>query len=1131
MAITLIVIVLSLLAVMLLALHSERVTAFVLPKVLAGLPIDIVVDETGGTLADGLTLNGVHVRHEQADIDIGTLSVKVALQPLLRRTLVVEYLTTDQTLVTMIAPASPPEPKPFAAPVFSSPVNVTVDQLKVTNTTIRTTADIVVSSINSTLALRESTLTLTSLDVVTPDVTAKVNGEVRFDGDVPLDLTVSWRVPAQDLNGAGTLTGDLRAVLLSHDLAGAYTVTTEGSVALVERVVPAAQMTHRCTKDCAPNDITLNDVVLTHEGAIDDSSFTLSANVATAQLPLTAVAANGRVTGEALTIESARLKGVGLATELRGTLAFGDTPVFDMSANVARLDAAMLNPAVAGSVKGTATIQGSGAEAFTAKLKNVEGVINGFRLSASANVVRQGATWNLRPVDLRLGDNVVKASGRVTQDKLDLVVKATLNELTQIVPQWQGALTADATIGGRLSAPQAKVDLSGRDLEVATLSVGSVNGDLTIDAQGVVGGTLSADKIDVGERDLGTVSLDIGGTLKTFETRMDWQLPGNTLALTVVTEPVDGGATATVAEAALESDTIGTWSLDQPFTVDARDGDTRIGAHVWRSDDAFMQINDARVGAQDITLDALLSNMPLQTFDVFTPPGVRLVGLVDATVSVKKELGIWSGDVDWAQRGTIVQLRDGNASRRLALETVELRGNVVGTDGNVTLTLTGDYDLDVKGDLALSELTAANGPALNGTVRASVPDLAWLGPWIGGVSDLAGSASLDLSVAGSGATPSLTGQFMLSDSAISLDDAGIRLENLQLRGAGQDAQALTLTGSASSGGGNLSFDGEITQPWSTQRTVSVTVKGQDVQAFNARDYQVWVSPDLQLDADAKGARVAGRIDVPRANIRVEEVPANVVQPSRDVKVTGREPAEAFDLPLRGEVTLALGDDVHIFALGLDTDLRGDLKLAVQQGKQPLFNGRLYLENGKFQAYGQKLGVDRGNLFYGGAIDNPTLDFRATREIANSDQPIVAGVRVTGPAQDPRIEVFSEPATSSTDALSYLLLGRASADASGADSAALSQTALSIGMSRSSPLTTQLAANLGLDELSVGGDSLDAAELVAGKQVNERLYIRYSYGVFSNIGAILLRYRLSRRLALEAGSADSQSLDVLYTIEK
>ena len=121
--------------------------------------------------------------------------------------------------------------------------------------------------------------------------------------------------------------------------------------------------------------------------------------------------------------------------------------------------------------------------------------------------------------------------------------------------------------------------------------------------------------------------------------------------------------------------------------------------------------------------------------------------------------------------------------------------------------------------------------------------------------------------------------------------------------------------------------------------------------------------------------------------------------------------------------------------------------------------------------------------------------------------------------------------SEADALSYLVIGRPLEQATAADGSMISGTAYALGLRQATTITNQLGQNLGLDQLTVGGSSQSTTELVAGKQVNSRLYVRYAYGVFTEIGNLLLRYRLSDRLTIEAGTGESQSMDLLYLVEK
>ena len=64
-----------------------------------------------------------------------------------------------------------------------------------------------------------------------------------------------------------------------------------------------------------------------------------------------------------------------------------------------------------------------------------------------------------------------------------------------------------------------------------------------------------------------------------------------------------------------------------------------------------------------------------------------------------------------------------------------------------------------------------------------------------------------------------------------------------------------------------------------------------------------------------------------------------------------------------------------------------------------------------------------------------------------------------------------------------------------------------------------------------GGALDETEVVAGKQINPDLYVRFAYGLFSRIGTVLARYRIGRNLSIEAASGEDQSLDLIWSVER
>src|SRR3546814_19076968 len=78
--------------------------------------------------------------------------------------------------------------------------------------------------------------------------------------------------------------------------------------------------------------------------------------------------------------------------------------------------------------------------------------------------------------------------------------------------------------------------------------------------------------------------------------------------------------------------------------------------------------------------------------------------------------------------------------------------------------------------------------------------------------------------------------------------------------------------------------------------------------------------------------------------------------------------------------------------------------------------------GRYEAYGQKLRIERGHLVWSNdPVSDPILDIRAVRKI--EARGITAGIDVTGRASAPPAEAWTDPATNRSDALSSPALGR------------------------------------------------------------------------------------------------------------
>jgi translocation and assembly module TamB len=315
------------------------------------------------------------------------------------------------------------------------------------------------------------------------------------------------------------------------------------------------------------------------------------------------------------------------------------------------------------------------------------------------------------------------------------------------------------------------------------------------------------------------------------------------------------------------------------------------------------------------------------------------------------------------------------------------------------------------------------------------------------------------------------------------------------------------------------------------RSVILQVSGKSAEVLNWPEYRAWASPDITVVGDASGWKIGGKLLLPRADIEIREIPVEAIRVSEDAVVLGDEPADHSRTRIEAATRITLGEKVRVKALGLDTGLSGELLVRLLPDRDTTAEGKIQLVNGSFSTQGQKLAIQKGELTFTGPLDNPIVDVRAVRVIDTFEGTVTAGIHLYGRAQNLTSTVFSEPAMNQVDALSYLVLGRPLNQATESEGGELSGAAVSLGLRQATVLTEQIGQSLGLDQLSLSGDGGDTTALIAGKKINSRLYARYAFGVFSRIGTLLLRYRLSSRLTLEAGAGEQQSVDILYSVEK
>ena len=290
-----------------------------------------------------------------------------------------------------------------------------------------------------------------------------------------------------------------------------------------------------------------------------------------------------------------------------------------------------------------------------------------------------------------------------------------------------------------------------------------------------------------------------------------------------------------------------------------------------------------------------------------------------------------------------------------------------------------------------------------------------------------------------------------------------------------------------------------------------------------------ISPNISTSITPELIKIRGSLDIAKGNYTLKALPDQAAGVSVDERIVNSQSdksktqARAID----SRIDITLNDSFEFKGYGLSTRLGGKLKVSQKpEGLLQAF-GSLSLYDGIYQAYGQKLNVERGLLIFQGPLDNPGLNITAVRETNT----VTVGVNIGGFAQDIRSELFSEPALPPTDVMAILITGKAPSDLNKSDANQVMNAATALGISQSRGITNTLQNTFGVDVISLqGGDSYEDSALVVGKYLTPDLFISYVQNLFTPTGSVQLDYSLSKNLGLKAQSGKAQSIDLLYKIE-
>ncbi|WPN21384.1 translocation/assembly module TamB domain-containing protein [Pseudomonas marginalis] len=746
---------------------------------------------------------------------------------------------------------------------------------------------------------------------------------------------------------------------------------------------------------------------------------------------------------------------------------------------------------------------------------DLKGRLRGQTAVLAAKADGAGEQWTLANLDIRLGDNRINGSGSL-QQRLAGQIDIKLARLAQLWPQLRGQVNGRLDVAGSLKAPQGKLGLKGQQLAFVDNRLQSLTLDASLDNAQRAKIDLKGSGIQSGDTQVGTLTASAQGDIQQQKVQLDLVGPLVKLALALDGTLDKGNWRGRLASGDVQAGGQD-WKLQAPAKIERlADGKLTFAAHCWVSGPASLCGEDQRLMPEP-KLRYHLKQFPIDSLAAFLPKDFAWQGKLNADLQLDLPDSGPKGLVSVDAGGGILRVKDKDQWLDFPYDTLKLETTLNPKRIDTQLNFRGGKLGELMLQAQINPLPKSK--PITGNFSLVGLDLAVARPFVPMVETLSGKLNGNGRISGGLLAPQVNGNVNLVGGEIAGPELPISLEGLNVQAliAGESVQ---LNGGWRSGkAGQGSLKGQI--DWGQALVVDLSLQGSQLPVTVEPYAVLEVAPDLKISLKNDKLAVAGKVHIPRGDITVRELPPSTVKVSDDTVIIGSQTEEGKPpMAMAMDIDVVVGEDkLNFSGFGLTAKVQGQVHI----GDNLDTRGELWLNDGRYRAYGQRLDVRRARLLFAGPLDQPYLDIEAIRKTDD----VVAGIRLSGSAEQPTTQIFSEPAMSQEQALSYLVLGRP-LSSTGEDNNMLAQAALGLGLMGSAGVTSDLANKLGIQDfdLDTQGSGNNTAVVASGK-ITEKLSLRYGVGVFEPASTIALRYLLSKKVYLEVASGVASSLDIFY----
>ena len=450
--------------------------------------------------------------------------------------------------------------------------------------------------------------------------------------------------------------------------------------------------------------------------------------------------------------------------------------------------------------------------------------------------------------------------------------------------------------------------------------------------------------------------------------------------------------------------------------------------------------------------------------------------------------------------------------------------------------------LKTQGSLGLGD---AGKLAIN--IQSSDFDLAWLEPFSREILEIAGALNLDMRLAGTLAQPEAYGNLSIDHGSLQVATTGepYRDVRCRIRFDGQRVNLEDLHVGSSSG--SMQIKGALQTAGWTIDQLDLALDAKDFTAMRTPSMEAVVTADIEASGSLPELRVSGQVTVPRARIRIDELPgvgpAAVTPQDLSVEVVYGSGAGAQGTPengasaarqqdslpfLQADLNVDLPRNVWLQAPGTAIELQGKLDVTKRYNHPFAFGGDVAIVRGHATLFGKKFDLQSGEItFTGSEAINPLLNVTATHRVSR----YTVYINLEGESQAPQITLSSDPELEQQDIISLLLFGRTSDRLTASEGSLSEQAQGAVASAVAGAAANAIGRALGIDSLSIRtGNSSDEVRVRAGQYITQDLFLSIE-PQFGREGGITIGIEksLSRHLLLRATGSElgESAIDFLW----